>query len=130
MKKRIISVDDEPAVRNLLQDLLAFKGHRVSTASELGQPSKIVKEDLPQLIIMDTRMEDTDGFLSIEELNKLAPATPIMLLTGIVFDCEVVRNTIQKKVASYVAKPAALKTIVGEIRKLLGDQQDVVVTCA
>jgi hypothetical protein len=53
-----------------------------------------------------------------------------MLLTGAVFDCEVARNTIQKKVASYVAKPASLKMIVGEIRRLLGEPQDVVVTCA
>ncbi|MGP8201331.1 MAG: response regulator [Limisphaerales bacterium] len=130
MKKHILSVDDEPAIRNLLQELLAFKGYRVSTAGELEQASKIVKDDPPQLIIMDIQMEESDGFVSIEELKKLAPATPIMLLTGVVFDCEVVRNTIKKKVASYVAKPASLGTIVGEIRRLLGDPQDVVVTCA
>jgi DNA-binding NtrC family response regulator len=130
MKKHILPVDDEPAMRNLLQELLVCKGYRVSTAGELEQAGKIVKKDPPQLIIMDLQTEKSDGFVSIDELKKLAPATPIMLLTGAVFDCEVARNTIQKKVASYVAKPASLKMIVGEIRRLLGEPQDVVVTCA
>ncbi|MGD0813582.1 MAG: response regulator [Verrucomicrobiota bacterium] len=130
MKKHILSVDDAPAIRNLLQELLAYKGYRVSTVGELEQASKIVKEDPPQLIIMDFQAEESDGFVSIDELKKLAPATPIMLLTGAVFDCEVTRNTIKKKVAGYVAKPASLAKIVGEIRRLLNESQDVVVTCA
>jgi DNA-binding NtrC family response regulator len=124
MKKHILSIDDEPAIRELLQQALTSKGYRVSTAADLKQANKIVKQDPPQLIIMDIQIEEGDGFVLIEAFKKLVPTTPILLLTGILFDRQVVRETIQKKVASYIAKPASLSTIVREIRRLLGDPQD------
>jgi DNA-binding NtrC family response regulator len=124
MKKHILSVDDEPAIREMLQEVLTSKGFRVSTAAEFNQANQIVKEDPPQLIIMDIQLEEGDGFALIEEFKKLAPTTPILLLTGVVFDRQVVRDAIQKKVAGYLAKPASLSTIVSEIRRLLADSQD------
>ena len=124
MKKHILSVDDEADIRELLQEALSMKGYRVSTAAEPEQAKKIVKEDPPQLIIMDFQIEEGDGFVLIEEFKKLVPDTPILLLTGAVFDRQVVRDTINKKVASYLDKTASLSTIISEIQRLLGDPQD------
>ncbi|MGP8198826.1 MAG: response regulator [Limisphaerales bacterium] len=124
MKKHILSVDDEPDIRELLQEVLTIKGYRVSTAAEPDVAKKIVKEDPPQLIIMDFQIEEGDGFVLIEEFKRLAPNTPILLLTGAVFDRQVVRDTIQKKVSSYLDKTASLSTIVSEIQRLLGDPLD------
>jgi DNA-binding NtrC family response regulator len=124
MKKHILCVDDEPDIREMLQEVLTLKGYRVSTAANPGPARKIVQEDPPQLIIMDFQIEEGDGFVLIEEFRKLAPATPILLLTGAVFDREVVRDTLQKRVASYLDKTASLGTIVSEVQRLLGDPQD------
>jgi DNA-binding NtrC family response regulator len=124
MKKHILSVDDEADIRELLQEVLTMKGYRVSTAPEPELAKKIVKEDPPQLIIMDFQIEEGDGFILIDEFKRLAPNTPILLLTGAVFDRQVVRDTIQKKVASYLDKTASLSTIVSEIQRLLGDPLD------
>lgn len=121
MKKHILSVDDEADIRELLQEALTLRGYRVSTAAEPEAAKKIVKADPPQLIIMDFQIEEGDGFVLIEEFKKMVPDTPIMLLTGAVFDRAVVRDTIQKKVASYLDKTASLSTIVSEIHRLLGD---------
>lgn len=121
MKKHILSVDDEADIRELLQEALTLRGYRVSTAAEPEAAKKIVKADPPQLIIMDFQIEEGDGFVLIEEFKKMVPDTPIMLLTGAVFDRAVVRDTIQKKVASYLDKTASLSTIVSEIQRLLGD---------
>jgi DNA-binding NtrC family response regulator len=124
MKKHILSVDDEADIRELLQEALTIKGYRVSTAAEPVAAKRIVKEDLPNLIIMDFQIEEGDGFVLIEEFRKLAPGTPILLLTGAVFDRAVVRDTIQKKVSGYLDKTASLHQIVCEIQRLLGDPQD------
>jgi len=124
MKKHILSVDDEADIRELLQEALTLKGYRVSTAAEPVTARRIVKEDPPQLIIMDFQIEEGDGFVLIEEFRQLAPNTPILLLTGAVFDRAVVRDTIQKKVSSYLDKTASLAMIVSEIQRLLGDPPD------
>jgi DNA-binding NtrC family response regulator len=124
MKKHILSVDDEADIRELLQEALTMRGYRVSTAAEPDSAKKIAQADPPDLIIMDFQIEEGDGFVLIEEFKKLAPNTPIMLLTGAVFDRAVVRDTIQKKVACYLDKTASLSTIVSEIQRLLGDPVD------
>jgi DNA-binding NtrC family response regulator len=124
MKKHILSVDDEADIRELLQEALTMRGYRVSTAAEPDSAKKIAQADPPNLIIMDFQIEEGDGFVLIEEFKKLVPNTPIMLLTGAVFDRAVVRDTIQKKVACYLDKTASLSTIVSEIQRLLGDPVD------
>jgi DNA-binding NtrC family response regulator len=121
MKKHILSIDDEADIRELLQEVLTIKGYRVSTAAEPEKAKRIVKEDPPDLIIMDFQIEEGDGLVLIEEIKKLGPNIPILLLTGAVFDRNVVRDTIEKKVSRYLDKTASLNTIVTEIQKLVGD---------
>jgi DNA-binding NtrC family response regulator len=121
MKKHILSIDDEADIRELLQEVLTMKGYRVSTAADPGQAKKIIKEDPPQLIIMDFQIEEGDGFVLIEEIKRLGPDIPVLLLTGAVFDRAVVRDTIEKKVTSYLDKTASLSMIVSEVERLLGD---------
>jgi DNA-binding NtrC family response regulator len=121
MKKHILSIDDEADIRELLQEALTMKGYRVSTAAEPELAKKIIKQDPPNLIIMDFQIEEGDGFVLIEDIKRLGPDIPILLLTGAVFDRTVVRDTIEKKVSRYLDKTASLSTIVSEIERLLGD---------
>jgi two-component system, NtrC family, response regulator GlrR len=121
MKKHILSIDDEAEIREMLREVLTSKGYRVSTAAEPEQARKIIKEDPPQLIIMDLQIEEGDGFVLIEEIKRLGPDIPILLLTGALFDRNIVRDTIEKKVSRYLDKTASLSTIVSEIERLLGD---------
>jgi DNA-binding NtrC family response regulator len=121
MKKHILAIDDEADIRELLQEALTIKGYRVSTAAGPELARQIVKEDPPQLIIMDFQIEQGDGFVLIEEMKSLGPDIPILLLTGAVFDRNLVREAIEKRVARYLDKTASLSTIVSEIELLLGD---------
>lgn len=120
MKKHILSVDDEADIRDLLQEVLTMKGYRVSTAGEPETAKKIIKNDPPNLVIMDFQIEEGDGMILIDEVKKMAPNMPILLLTGAVFDRNLVRDTIEKKVSRYLDKTASLSTIVTEIEKLVG----------
>ena len=119
--KHILSIDDEADIRELLQEALTIRGYRVSTAAEPEQAKKIIKEDPPQLIIMDFQIEEGDGFVLMEDIKRLAPGVPVLLLTGAVFDRGTVRDTIEKKVSRYLDKTASLSTIISEIETLLGD---------
>jgi DNA-binding response OmpR family regulator len=121
MNKHILSVDDEPAIRELLQEILTMKGYRVSTAATGREAKRIIEDDPPQLVILDFQIEEGDGFMLIEDMKILCPSTPILLLTGAVFDQGVVRDMINTKVAGYLDKTASLEIIVNEIQRLLAD---------
>jgi CheY-like chemotaxis protein len=129
MIKHILSVDDEPLISELLREVLTGKGYRVSTAAMPEQARGCVKKDPPQLIIMDFQIEEGDGFALIEEFKKSLPNTPVLLLTGFIFDGQIARGSIQKMVDRYLDKTASLSTIIREIQGLLGDPQDASV-CA
>jgi two-component system response regulator GlrR len=121
MKKHILSVDDEADIRELLQEILTMKGYRVSTVATAYEAKKIIEKDPPQLIILDFQIEEGDGFILIEDLKKLCPTIPVLLLTGAVFDHGIVRDMINTKVAGYLDKTASLEEIVHEIQRLLAD---------
>ena len=123
MKKHILSVDDEQDIRELLQESLGMRGYRVSAAAMPDEARKIAKADRPDLIILDFQIEESDGFILIDEFKKLYPDIPLMLLTGAVFGKGAVREAIEKKVASYLDKTASLAQIVDEIQRLIGDPE-------
>jgi len=124
MKKHILSVDDEQDIRELLQESLGMRGYRVSTAATPDEARKIAKADRPDLIILDFQIEESDGFVLIDEFRKLYPNIPLMLLTGAVFAKGAVREVIEKKVASYLDKTASLSQILDEIHRLIGDPEN------
>ncbi len=121
MKKHILCIDDEEDIREVLQEVLIHKGYRVSSVGNADEARRIVREDPPHLIISDLQMVDTDGLVLIEEFKNVLPEVPVMLLTGVVFEPEVVRETIRKKVDSYIDKTASLDRIVAEVKRLLGE---------
>ena len=124
MKKHILSVDDEQDIRELLQESLGMRGYRVSTAATPDEARKIAEADRPDLIILDFQIEESDGFVLIDEFRKLYLNIPLMLLTGAVFGKGAVRDVIEKKVASYLDKTASLSQILDEIHRLIGDPEN------
>lgn len=119
-----MSIDDEPLIGELLQEVLIGKGYRVSIAAMPEEARGCVSQEPPQLIIMDYQIAESDGFMLIEEFRKSLPDTPILLLTGLIFAGQVARDSIQKRVDGYLDKTAPLSTIISEIQRLLGDPQD------
>jgi DNA-binding response OmpR family regulator len=125
-KKHILSVDDEPDIRELLKESLTIAGYRVSTAALPEEARRIVTDDPPNLIILDFQIEEGDGLMLIDEMRRLRPGVPIMLLTGAVFGEGPVRAAIEKKVDAYIDKTASLSTILAEVERLLRDKDRAV----
>jgi DNA-binding NtrC family response regulator len=121
MQPHILLIDDEKEILDLLQQSLGMYGYRVSTASSAEAARRVVQSDPPSLIISDLQLEETDGLELVDELRLKVPNVPVLLLTGVVFDADVVRDTIQKRVSSYLDKTTSLEGIVNELRRLLGN---------
>jgi DNA-binding NtrC family response regulator len=121
MKKHIIIVDDEPDIRDVLSQALQAKGYRVSAAEAGHEALRIIKSDPPDLLVSDLQMEDADGLELIEQVKLQLPDLPVILLTGMIFDAEVIRDTISKKVSCYLDKTSSLQKVMQEVQRLLND---------
>ena len=120
-QKHILVVDDEPDIREVLTQALKMKGYRVTSAGTGEEALRLAKSDVPQLVISDLQMEDADGLELINQLKSDHPDLPVILLTGVIFDVDVVRDTISKKVSVYLDKTSTLQQVTSEVQRLLGD---------
>ncbi len=120
MKKHILTVDDETEILEVLMQVFTTEGYRVSTASSASEARKIVQADPPDLIITDLQLEDEDGLQLVEQLKELRPGTPVILLTGMLFDPNVVEKSLSKRVSGYISKTSPLKDLVQEVRRHIG----------
>jgi two-component system OmpR family response regulator len=120
MKKHILVVDDEASIRNLLTEFLTRSGYRVSDANSPTEAQRIVQRDPPQLIISDLQLADSDGLEMLDQLKAALPDTPMMLLTGVLFDPKVIRDVLSKKVSSYLQKTSSLSQVLAEVHRLVG----------
>jgi DNA-binding NtrC family response regulator len=114
----ILVVDDELVIRELLESFLAMAGFRVTAVSSAFEAEAVAARDRPALVITDLQLEESDGLEMVTRLKTLLPDTPMILLTGVLFDPKVVREVLHKKVSSYIEKTAPLSRILEEVRRL------------
>jgi DNA-binding NtrC family response regulator len=119
MNKHILLIDDEPDIRDLLARFLVSRGYRVTPAALASEAQEIVRRDPPDLIISDLQLEDEDGLEMIANLKKALPDVHVILLTGVLFDPQVVRDNLSKKVSCYLEKTSSLAKILDAVRRLL-----------
>ena len=120
--KHILIVDDEAQIRAILSQVLLNHGYRVSEAESVAGAMETTRRDRPDLIISDLQLEESDGFDFIDQVKQIAPEIPVILLTGVLFDADVIRRLGQEKIAAYIEKTAPLERILSEVRKNLGER--------
>lgn len=119
MKKRILIIDDEPSICELLVQYLTIKGFEAASVSTAHDALQKVKEQAPDLMVVDLTLADSDGLVLVDSLRKLAPGVPVILLTGVHFEGDVVQRKIRDFVDAYVHKAEPLERVVEVIRGLL-----------
>ena len=123
MKKkdiRILLVDDEPDVIEIIKYNLVQEGYSVKTASNGREALKKAVKILPHLIIMDVMMPEMDGIEACEELRKDTRFndTVIMFLTARGEDYSYVA-AFDSGADDYVTKPIKPKIIISKVKALL-----------
>ena len=81
VRQRILVVDDEADMRELLQDLFEDSGYDVLTVSNGQGMRDALQEGAYSLVILDLRLKGEDGMLLARELRE-SSSIPIMMLTG------------------------------------------------
>lgn len=79
----ILVVDDEPDIRNLLQEILEDEGYVVSTADDGKSARQILHTYQPDLILLDIWMPDVDGITLLKEWAEAGElAMPVIMMSG------------------------------------------------
>ena len=116
MKKvRVLLVDDEEEFVETLADRLQMRDLEASTAHNGEEALSVVKEDEPDVIVLDLKMPGIDGIEVLRRVKKAYPRVEVIILTGhgSQKDEEAARSL---GAFDYVTKPADLDKLVPRIR--------------
>jgi two-component system OmpR family response regulator len=115
---RLLVVDDEPNIVELLSASLRFAGFEVATAPNGTEAVQAARTFRPDLVVLDVMMPDMDGFAVARRLREGGARVPILFLTA--------RDATADKVTGltlggddYVTKPFSLEEVVARIRAVL-----------
>ena len=104
MVKRILVVDDEQMVLDMLSEHLATLGYTVETAFSGTEALAAVRRWRPDLVLLDVRMPGMDGVAVLRRLRETAPESPVVMVTANV-DLAVARETLSVGAFDYIPKP-------------------------
>ena len=79
---RILVVDDEPMMLNLLRTILTRLGHEVLMASGGQQAVELFRRDRPQVTILDLNLPDLNGIEVLRQIHGTDPQASVIILTG------------------------------------------------
>lgn len=120
---KILIVDDEPNIRDLLSTSLRFAGFAVRAVGNGAATISAVLDEEPDLIILDVMLPDMNGFSVTKRLRESGYASPILFLTA--------KDSTEDKITGltvggddYVTKPFSLDEIVARIRAILRRTMD------
>ena len=118
MAELLMVVDDEVGVRDLLADALKLAGFEVMTASDGMNALTQLRNNKPDLLIVDINMPLMDGFDFIERLRNNGDNTPALMLTARGEKSDITRG-LTLGADDYVTKPFGLEELILRIRAIL-----------
>jgi two-component system OmpR family response regulator len=116
--KRLLVVDDDPAMRDMVDTFLTERSFRVSTAADGKQMARVLEREPVDLIILDLKLEHEDG---LELLRALPDQTrpPVIVLTGQARGEADTVLGLELGADDYVTKPVSLRELLARIRAVL-----------
>jgi two-component system OmpR family response regulator len=115
---RVLVVDDEANIAELLQMALRYEGWDVRTAATGRAAVAAARESSPDAIVLDMMLPDFDGMEVLRKVRADSPDVPVLFLTA--------RDAVEDRIAGltaggddYVTKPFSLEEVVARLRGLL-----------
>lgn len=115
---RVLVVDDEPNIAELLMMALRYEGWDVRTAATGRDAVSTAREHAPDVIVLDWMLPDVDGLEVLRRVRQHDDRVPVLFLTA--------RDAVEDRVAGltaggddYVTKPFSLEEVVARVRALV-----------
>ena len=115
---RVLAVDDESSLTELLSMAMRYEGWQVTTAASGNEAVKAAREIRPDAIVLDMMLPDFDGLEVMRRIRSEDPDVPVIFLTA----KDAVEDRISGLTAGgddYVTKPFSLEEVIARLRALL-----------
>jgi len=117
-KQSILVIDDEPAIRDMLQIALDAAGFKVVLAEDAKQAYPIIIDTPPDLILLDWMMPGTSGIELLRRLRRDEINVPVIMLTAKVEEASKIAG-LDSGADDYIAKPFSPRELVSRVKAIL-----------
>jgi DNA-binding NtrC family response regulator len=101
---KILVVDDETIMRNLLLKILEQEGYRTTLASSSAEALEKLETEQYELVLSDVKMPESNGFDLLKEIKARWPKTAVIMMTGY-GDAYTVKEALMLGADEYITKP-------------------------
>jgi DNA-binding response OmpR family regulator len=114
MKTKILIVDDEHEIVELLEDLLLHKGYDIAKAYSQEEARRQIEAFKPSLILLDIKLPDGDGVVFLKEIKQNHANIDVIMITGLA-DKEIALEALKNGAADYITKPIDLNYLTNSV---------------
>jgi len=115
---RVLVVDDEPDIRDILERLLSLSGFEIAVAGNGADAIKLCKSFLPHIVLLDVMMPDSSGIETLQKIREFDKEVKIIMVSGM-HDLTVAKEAISLGAIDYLTKPFDLKELDSFLKSLL-----------
>ena len=118
-KIKILMVDDEEQFRRTTSKIMARKGYEITSAGSGEEAIDILRKTPHDVVVLDIKMPGMDGHETLEELKKIDPDVPVIMLTGH-GALDSARESLKRGAFDYLNKPCDMDLLAAKIQDAYG----------
>ncbi|MEJ5299845.1 MAG: sigma-54 dependent transcriptional regulator [Thermodesulforhabdaceae bacterium] len=115
---KILVVDDDPQLRKSFERILTPQGYVVKSAPTAEAAIEIVRDSVPDLVVMDVRLPGMSGLEGFEEIKKIEPRLPVIIMTAY-GTTETAIEATKRGAFDYILKPFDIPEMLKMIEQAL-----------
>jgi CheY-like chemotaxis protein len=120
--RQILVVDDEPNVREVVNDILGDAGYTVETASDGRAALELIARTPPDLVVTDVMMPRLDGWALLARVRERFPDLPVIVMSAVDPRDASRRPGVTADHTVFLCKPFDLETVLAIVARLTGVQ--------
>jgi DNA-binding NtrC family response regulator len=115
---KLLVIDDEPGIRNLLDILLSRKGYTVALADGGRKGMELFRRERPDIVVLDLKMPELDGIAVLQQIRSLNPDQRVIILTGAATP-EIAQHLFALGASEFVEKEFSLHHLGDTLKRVL-----------
>lgn len=127
MSKRIMIVDDEYEVVDIVKKMLESEGYKVTTANSGDGCLKKLKKEKPDLILLDIMMPGMDGWTTLKKIksDEEFKDIPVSMLTALPLTPDDTKDKPINSIENYIVKPFSKKILLQKVQDIIDKEKEI-----